>query len=72
MMNGQDYIHLIEIRRRKMKKYRIEVKIEGSQVYEIEANNKEEALEYIINNPENYIMIDTMEQKWDKAKIEEE
>lgn len=55
-----------------MKKYRIEVRTIGFQVYKIEADNKDKALEYIMNNPENYIVTDTIEQKWNKAKIKKE
>lgn len=55
-----------------MKKYRLEIKIIGIQVFSISAENENKAIENIKQNPERYIIIDNIENDWENVKIEEE
>lgn len=55
-----------------MKKYRLEVKITGEQVFLLSAKNEKIAIEKVKNNPEKYIVIENMENDWESIKIEEE
>lgn len=55
-----------------MKKYRLEVKTVGKQVFLVSAENEEIAIEKIKNNPERYIVIENMEVDWESLKIKEE
>lgn len=55
-----------------MKKYRLEVKTVGKQVFLVSAENEEIAIEKIKSNPEKYIVIENMEIDWESIKLEEE
>ncbi|WP_154500095.1 hypothetical protein [Fusobacterium sp. FSA-380-WT-2B] len=55
-----------------MKKYRLEVKTVGKQVFLVSAENEEIAIEKIKNNSERYIVIENMEVDWESVKIKEE
>lgn len=55
-----------------MKKYRLEVKITGEQVFSLSAENEKIAIKKIKSNPEKYIVIENMEVDWKSVKIKEE
>ena len=65
-------IAIDQIKEESMKKYRLEVKTVGKQVFLVGAENEEIAIEKIKNNPERYIVIENMEVDWESVKIKEE
>lgn len=65
-------IAIDQIKEESMKKYRLEVKTVGKQVFLVSAENEEIAIEKIKNNSERYIVIENMEVDWESVKIKEE
>ena len=65
-------IAIDQIKEEEMKKYRLEVKITGEQVFSLSAENEKIAIKKIKSNPEKYIVIENMEVDWESVKIKEE